>query len=195
MNSKGAIYSIMTAALVMVTIALVMNSNISALNQERYAAYTSNISDLKRTWQNTRLVLDKISGEALADYVRDQNLTGSACDASLISQPGAQSKVEDYMTYALNEMMGEIKGEISCRADNLSYTPAAGGTPQSASVSISFTLTCEQTTKKGASNENAFYISYAKNVNFNKRVEAVSPGCIVIAYDAQSNTIDANTWY
>ncbi|MEM4598179.1 MAG: hypothetical protein QW400_00615 [Candidatus Diapherotrites archaeon] len=195
MNSKGAIYSIMTAALVMVTIALVMHSNISALNQERYAAYTNNMSDLKRHWQNARLVLDKIAGEALADYVRDQNLTGSACDASLISQPGAQSKVEEYMTYALNKMMGEIKGEMNCRTENFSYNPAAGGTTQSASVAISFTLTCEQTTKKGASNENAFYVSYAKNVNFNKRVEAVSPDCIVIAYDAQSNTIDANTWY
>ncbi|MCX8189652.1 MAG: hypothetical protein N3F05_00260 [Candidatus Diapherotrites archaeon] len=195
MNWRGAIYSTMTAAIVMVTIALVMHSNISAINQEYYASCTNNISDLKRIWQNTRLVLDKISGEALADYVKDQNIVNSSCDASLISQPSAQSKVEEYMTSALNRMMGKIKGEVGCRIQNLNYNPAAGGTPQAASVSISFTLICEQVVKKGSSNENAFYVSYSKNVNFDKRVETKGSDCIVVAYDSQSNTIDANTWY
>ncbi|MEM4662763.1 MAG: hypothetical protein QXM75_01950 [Candidatus Diapherotrites archaeon] len=193
MNFRGAIYSTTVAMIVMATLALVMYSNIAMLNQAKYVSYVSNISDLKLHWMNIRFVLDQATGEALADYIKDANRLGQGCDARKISDSNAQAWVQEYINRTLNKVADNIEGEINCTVGPITYTPSAGNTPSSASIAISFILTCNQELKAGNTTE--FYASYSANVNFNKRIETSGANCIVVAYDAQSNTVDANTWY
>jgi len=188
MNKHGAFYTGIIAAMAMATIAMVMYASLGAVAEEQTMGNANRIGEVKRIWQNTRFVLDRLSGEALADFVKDKNILQGSCDATLISSDssGASTKVQDYLNSALNEIRGGIKEAVSCSMAGFDYRA------NNNTATIRLNLKCEQELKNTGVTKTGFYTSYSKDLIFVKQVTVSGPTCDVFAIDMQSGQMDAN---
>ena len=153
MNRRGTYSALVAVIALVIIVAVVLNSIVSAQGQESLMQERA-IVELKAKWQNLRFVLDKVAADAIADSY-DRVACGPNEDYA--------DKINAYFTTAINNFNG-ITG-ADCSAEQLSSGSVTDGTD------FSFALTCNQNLSGGGQ------ASYSGQLTFNKSSNA-TPGAV-----------------
>jgi hypothetical protein len=183
-NQKGS-YTAIIGMLTIVAIIAVAYSTAAYVSHERMRLNSALPLQLKDFWINMRIILDKATSDATANWAYNQAFSSCSAD-TIFAGDDPCNTIEGRISSVLSHNALQQTG-IDCSYNPTSFNCNVSRVDENTyDISVQFSLECKK--EFGANTSSYFKVLYDDRITYGKRLrlEGVAGDCNIFVYDLQA---------